>query len=96
MLKPPYNALRISGKSPGHGLSARIHPGPVYNISGGPASCAARAVEARGVEGNVLINKAGDKKVTVIVAVLHADRRAVITLGAGRLQQGRRNCSSRN
>ena len=41
------------------------------------------------VEGNVLFDQAGDKKVTVIISVPHADRRAVIALGAGRLQQGR-------
>ena len=41
------------------------------------------------MESDVLIDKADDKKVTVIVAVLHTDRGAVIALGAGRLQQGR-------
>ena len=41
------------------------------------------------MKGDVLIDKAGDKKVAVIVAVLHTDRRAVIALGRGRLQQGR-------
>ena len=41
------------------------------------------------MEGDVLIDKAADKKVTVIVTVPHADRRAVIAPGAGRLQQGR-------